>query len=433
MTRKVWPQSDAGSPGCALFGSRVARLACRGTVGVLVAVMWALPAGAEIVFDKLTNCGGVAAVDGLLRSTPADLISSCRVPDSPAERLFLGGQIPAGFCLLKKPPVPFLRDFSCIASANANITDLLCFRPARASDIAQYKEHNTQEPLASLVNKYKADSAKCPTSNATSADAQRTLSPPIINAAAKFDFGFVLPLGRGRMTYSRVLHAFATIAPGIATPQLDAVEYIYFYRGSPEASSENVIEIGPWALGSNQASEKAWSSAVEEGYRTQGATAFMDNWIVSIEKRDGVAFSDADKRAFLNGLEDALGRSLVQSGFEPVTANDLTAAGTSIAGIREQAVKSMGFGKLGLINILERMGLFESKRSPLCTSMGGSIIAIVIAFGPTPNVQSEFGGIALVIAGVGQCGLRAGATKALSVSAMKGARDALISALRTSQ
>lgn len=183
---------------------------------------------AEVQFDQLSACDDLSNAMNSLRA-PA---RSCRQPRTSVEsamvaRFRYSDQVK--LCWLSSSPSEALSRFACLRTETGDgVRSLHCIAPADRTDVSYYRDNYTSV-YAPRVAQYLKDANRCAIGNGNATKAVRTLLSPIIGIVARFDLGFVLPVGRGEVGDSVIVHGYASVDPDVAGEGAE-IEFVTMWR-----------------------------------------------------------------------------------------------------------------------------------------------------------------------------------------------------------
>lgn len=194
----------------------------------IIALSTAGLARAEVQFDQLSACDDLSNAMNSL-SAPA---RSCRQPRTSVEsamvaRFRYSDQVK--LCWLDSSPSEALSRFACLRTDTGDGARALnCITPADRMDISHYRDNYTSV-YASRVAQYLKNANQCAIGNGNATKAVRTLLSPIIGIVARFDLGFVLPVGRGEIGDSVIVHGYGSVDPDVAGEGAE-IEFVTMWR-----------------------------------------------------------------------------------------------------------------------------------------------------------------------------------------------------------
>lgn len=201
-------------------------------LAVLAAVLCAGRSAAEIRLDQLASCDDLARAMASLQS-PA---RGCRGAANSIEAAMVARLrfVPGTrHCWLSRAPTESLGRFACLRSdAPDGSPHLDCVAPAQLSDLEGYREdYETVHAARSLA--YLRAASTCAVGNRNATRAVRTLMPFLVAQVARFELGFALPVGRGSVGTSVIVHGFASVDPELGS-DVELLEFVSMYRRGGE-------------------------------------------------------------------------------------------------------------------------------------------------------------------------------------------------------
>lgn len=362
-------------------------------------------ASAELRLDALRACSEIAALIQSMRSPSPVFASDCRSANEALERAIdqrLGPD--ARLCVVRSPPAPFLNGYSCVTIPAKLGATLDCVRRAELLEVAAFKQE-FREKGSSRAIEYMEVASKCEVTNANTTVAPPTTFSPLLAVIAKPEIAFVSPIGKGRQTDSYIQHGFASTDPTISGNAPAAIEFVSILVGGATYSpNEEKRQIGDWIVRTDRAKEM--NSALNEFYKKNNVPAFADGALYTLQNTGNSPTTQSAKIAFLRRLQAAIVRGLEVEGFEDMPDSEFVAkAGKSRADFGAAMVNNMPYGRRhwltgdapGYIHIL-----FNTSR-PACTETGGVFATYLMSINPLPDVETDFGSLIVMTAGIGRC------------------------------
>lgn len=367
-----------------------------------------------INLDRLNACDDIATLNESLRSTPMPKSSECRSPIGALENSLYersGGRHTA-LCFLRSTPAPFLEGFSCAQTPSKTGAAITCFRSARLADIKFYKE-NYKDRFADLVSKYQVSASKCTVTNGNATVAVPTTFPPLLTFISTFEFGFISPLGEDRRTDSFVQHGYASTAPSIAGEAPSALEYVYLLIGTtPYASNDKKQTIGDWVVNVDE-SEEADKEFSKE-FRKRNIPMIINSTSYHLENLAGSNYSLSEKLKLIDGLQNVIVKGYEDEGFEEMSDDYLKSeTGRNRDELITDFAKLIPYGTAVPMKLGRTIHILMNEKRPSCTRNGAGVVGVYLfSFQPVSEVESDFGDIVIMVAGIGDCSksLRASTT-----------------------
>jgi len=338
-----------------------------------------------------------------------------------------GSPTDATLCFTRRSPSTFLNGFDCMSSEYKGAGSLVCFRDFRFDDVAEYKEHYNDR-YAEKVAKYLDSAAKCPVSNGDSTIAPRTLLPPQLGLIARYAFGYVLSLGSGVKTDSYILHGVATLDPSISGDS-KAIEFVSILVGGVTPAARKQTDATGESVGEYRLSIDDSSDYTEQMVRfikrQSGLTSFVDARFFDIRKplselpdQDDTRFdddsrNDASRKKLLFKWRNAIIEWLQDKDFDRVSDRKMKeATGNTIQQAQRNVLEHSPYAfRENQSALIGRPYIFTTS-VPSCTENDdGAIIAMIMTMAPEKHVGDNFGSIAFVLIGVGECGHRYSSTR----------------------
>jgi hypothetical protein len=369
---------------------------------------WPSVALTEVNLDKLTACDDVARLYEFVKEKLPMASSSCLSPRSILEKELArrSGFDTSQLCFHQSAPTSFLEGFSCISLDVKNSAELVCFRSADEADIKLYKEQY-KEKYAAAEKKYLSAAAACSASNGDSADAPATILPPLLSLVSRLEFGFITSLGRERPSHSAVVHGYATTDPEISGNAPSALEFVYLIANAPKYSSTSEQKrVGSWLIQIDE--DEDFDEYFNQEARRRRMPMMIDSTSYHLERQTEASVSQNAKLVLTEKLQRAIAKSLEDEGFETISGAKLKAdTGMDSAEMVEEITKRMPFGtrQKPLIRLGSTLLILSNEQRPKCTQerTGGAMGVYLAVNQPVPEVTSDFGGVMLMIVGLGEC------------------------------
>lgn len=189
------------------------------------------PAEATVHLDQLSACDDLTELFDSLRSWPDD----CGSPRDPVEAALLkynGLNTQMRQCFLKNPPSGVLAGFDCVVAQYSKTRTIACFREATAAVVHDYKDR-FQGVYAAKVVDYLNAAAKCSVGNGDPTVGPSNALPPYLWPALKYDFGFILPVGRGPIGLSTIVHGYGHSDPDFGSVPEPVFEFVTTWINTP--------------------------------------------------------------------------------------------------------------------------------------------------------------------------------------------------------
>jgi hypothetical protein len=227
----------------------------------------------------------------------------------------------------------------------------------------------------------------------------------LLSLVSRFEFGYITSLGTGRPSDSSVVHGYAATDPTISGDAPSALEFVHVLVGMPKHSRAGERKtVGDWVVYVDDAREL--DKGLNEQARRQRVPIVTDVTLYELERHTTHSVPQSAKLAGLERLQRAIARSLEDEGFEAVSDDDLKAhTGMSSREFAEQVMKNVSFGwkQNAPVKFAPTLLILLNEKRPRCAKDGGAMAAYLMAVEPTPEVDADFGGIALFLVGMGEC------------------------------
>ncbi|CAI8813616.1 hypothetical protein [Pseudomonas chlororaphis] len=355
---------------------------------------------AEINLNILNNCKNIQELMGRLRD--GEFSQTCREPNGSLEESLYkkAGSSHSDLCFLEQNPAVGLEGFSCMLISSEPKNTIFCMRPARASDINEYKEKYKEKYVATALDYLKGASA-CPASNGNATFSVATLQPILAALISKDQFGFIAPIGKGRKTDSYVIHSYSITA--LNDRQVpDAIEYIYALSHGkfPDQQDVRTIEVGNWKI---EIDDENFSGVMNAWLMQQPVPARAKSIIFSISN-DFASNSIDEKNEALSDISDQIIKDLKSEGFSNITKNYFTQAK------KEEIVKALsmsspiGFQGRPMGNINPDFQILVNEARPACAQNKEGATGVYIFTGaPEAGIKSDYGSVVFSAFGMGEC------------------------------
>jgi hypothetical protein len=315
-----------------------------------------------------------------------------------------------------------------------NGASLICFRDAALSDVRRYKDLYGDK-YAEPVSKYLGAAAACAVTNRDSSIAVGTLFPQLLTIISKFEFGFISSLGKGSHTDSAAIHGYASTDPSISGNPPTAIEFVNVFTGGQKYAPQGVRKnAGDWAIYIDD--NKDTNRKTNEELRKKHSPLVIEMTSYTFKRSTGDSLSQSDKNRILEGLQKAIAGALEDEAFETWSESDIKArTGKASGELADQIASNMSYGAMGSPVKLGRMVLvLMNEKRPRCTAGGqGAMAAYILYTQPLPDVKTDYGGIGLIIAGVGSCRRSSATTRTYIRGLIESANDQLLKALESNQ
>ena len=341
---------------------------------VVSALLLAPCAYAELLFNKLDSCEEIEGLQKYLANRPKAIDSECRLAKTDLERSLKrrAGIDASKLCLMRSNPSPMLNDFSCfriLADVAVDGTILTCFRAAVREDIDDY-QHQYAQKYANARVRYLASAVGCGVSNGDSSDSTATLFPPVLKLISQYEFGFIMGLGVGRPAKSSISHGYAATDPTIRSNVPSAIEYVSLLIGStPTPINVSRKEIGNWSVLTRALSEI--DDVMGARFRRLRIAVKVRTTEFEIYKLAGRHYSEAEKLALIEKLQEKIARLLEEEGFYSGSEKALIEElGLQSEGLIDEMNRSVPFGdrRRRPARLSSKLVLMANEERPVCAS-----------------------------------------------------------------
>jgi hypothetical protein len=377
-------------------------------------------ANAQVNLNRLTACADIASTAAQLRAQKTAAESSCRRPRSALERAFFSrnGGYPSALCLLREAPASFVEGFSCVQTPELKGTSsITCFRSAVTAEIEQYQKNYT-ERFAARATQYTKSIKQCPATNGSASFVQATTFPPMLAAIAKLEFGFMSPLGSGRVTDSYVQHGYATTDPSLGDGVPGGIEFVAMLidgkRPTREARGGDRQKIGKWELTTKR------DLNIDEFIKMQRKATgeFIAGAIAAYEiENENATASMPQKVTGLNTISRRVVSVFRENDFDQLSASEFEdRTGKRLSDIVKTFQEATPYGRRSLaLRQINAATVVLKEDNTGCTLNGrGAVMAFILTLKPVPDVEPDFGEIVVFLVGVGNCGRGAPARRYLN-------------------
>jgi len=346
--------------------------------------------------DKLSQCQDIARL-----SAPATFwTSNCRAPQGELEES-LDQRTSGKLCFISTPYVQMLSGFSCVKVVDGTGKDLTCFRAAKRSDILSYKQNYTDVTMQH-AHAYQIAASQCDVTNGNTTVAVSTTMPIVVAFIARFELGFISPLGHGKKTDSFIQHGFASIDPAIVNNGTDAVEYIDLLQGgnlNPERGE--ISRVGEWVLTTNH---PEFNTDLMKG---SGQTIVQNGMSIRLTNNSTPAKSDAQKLEIIRHYQRLLDKMLAEEGFSVIRTFQFDDP------IISQFANAVPYGRREFGGqATERVIIFMNNSNPICSDHNlGALGVLSLTSRPRKNIASDYGDFNFVVYGLGTCATHQPAVK----------------------
>jgi hypothetical protein len=366
-----------------------------------------------ISFDKLSDCSGLATIKAHLDGA---LSLSCRPPRGQLETKIMSRVATlqgTRVCLLSNPPTPRLTNFSCVDQVFPGGRELTCFRGVDKIILRDYADKYDSVYRTAAV-KYLDASAHCALANGDAAAAPSSLFPPILDSVAKPRFGFYLGMGKELVSHTRAYHGYADVDPDIEG-RLGAIEIVDLLK--VDQSVSNPVIPNPTNI------PKGISLTIDD---SPGTRRTLVQTFENQLKRPAVAkvrlvdfkyggpqnISLTKRQRDLDDWQDGVANILQRAGFRDVTQSDLEGSPfTTPDDMREWIIRNSPFSQQDKDRRMlgPHLVLLVSDEVASCFQ-----VAEVMVKEPEEGVRVDYGGIVIMLLGVGNCHAAEGVSGTLS-------------------
>jgi hypothetical protein len=381
-------------------------------------------------FTRLTACDEIARLHASLERDPRSLARECTSPTGFLERALwerLGRPPQDQVCMLPQPPARFLEGFDCLVLVKGNSGSLSCFRLAPEMDLDDYQRRFDTD-YAARESAYLRAASRCAATNGDAAVAPRTSGDQLLGWISRMEMGYIAKLGQGRTTNSAVSQTYAQLDAAIGRTGLIETVTVFVNKDPLSGRGEKRVA-GPWTtwLEGDGTGVEVMRSAL----RQQGIPFFGRELSISIERADG-DWSQARKQDQLEHWQDRLADTLRDAGFDDVDEDDVAGSGLSLETFRERMVASLSPGAQAASRLSpsRKLILLQHRRaSSPCPARRGAMMAMIMGMDPPPGAGSEFGSVAVVVVGIGACGIASSPSARFIQDAIDESRDDFYSLL----
>lgn len=194
----------------------------------------------DIRLDKLSDCVGLAAIRMRLDSP---IGRNCRSPRDPIETRLMSMLATSDqnkACLLITPPTDKLNGYSCIDLQINSDRELSCFHIADSSVLSRYVT-DYDSRYSTSVKAYLKAASQCPIGSGDASEAPPSTFPSVFKAFAgtslKTGFGFTLIIGKRADHNALAYHGYAKLDPVLARNPYGAVEVFDMFKLNQSSGS----------------------------------------------------------------------------------------------------------------------------------------------------------------------------------------------------
>jgi len=354
---------------------------------------------AAINYNLLNSCEQIEELSNKIANE--EFSTSCREPETEIEYKIYenSGENYSSICFLKSPPASGLEGFSCMMESAQIKNSVTCVRPASAEDISDYKNSYQNGPQQRTYD-YLEEAAACTASNGGATFAAPTLLPRLAGLISKYEFGFISPIGKGRKPNSYVMHGYSTTA---SNQPPGGIEYVFVLTNGnfPAYEDREILKIGDWEV---EIDREGFNEIFNEWLDNQSVPAHSKSIIFNISNSGFAARTMSQKKDSLSEISHKITRNFIAENFSPIPEKSIPEA--TREAISEMFDKSMplGFQGIPLGEFERKFKILINEKRPSCTNSNkGAIGAYSFIQYPRPNIKSEYGSIAITIAGMGKC------------------------------
>jgi hypothetical protein len=293
-----------------------------------------------------------------------------------------------------------LTGFSCVDTALKGAREITCFRELKASVLTDYKT-NFESVYSHQLDRYLAAAKQCSVTNHDATAVPNSLFPMILNPIATPQFGYVVGIGKGRVTSSRAYHGFAKLDPALGSSwgAIDVVDIINV-PGATLGDQSLPQETGPPLTVSISRMPEVESQIATNMRRTYGVAAHARAQVFDFQYNGSKSIPLTQKTNDLGRWQDGVADILERSDYEEYTDEELETAGVTRADLRERMVSHLDFGTRTIANkqIGNKIYILHRDDRGDCGH-----VADVIVYLPEPNVKADYGQLALILSSFGHC------------------------------
>lgn len=373
-------------------------------LAALLAVFLPTAAAGEINLDRLAFCDDIAEVYRAL-GVPQNG-DDCRRPSLGLESELIrrSNRDSSQLCMVPPPPGRLLQGFSCVKLNVKKGAFLSCFRSASKEDVEKFKE-SYKDDFVEPASRYMSAAAQCRTSNGDSSYAPASLFPPVLALISRYEFGYVVGLGKGNPADANVIHGYASLDPALSAFGRGAIEFVNFNVGTVSDEKKAApLSIGEWLVTIDEM--VPMTDAMNEELRKRKLPVKFDGIAFELNQNESSPrMDDTGKLHNLESLQDALTDFLIEEGFERMSDSVLEEeAGFSAQDFVAEVTKRLPFGSNRRVTIHDKFNVLLRESPPSCARSGkGAMGAYVFAIRPAPLVKSDFGEVSVMIIGIGAC------------------------------
>lgn len=363
-------------------------------------------ASAEIHFDQLSACGDVHLVLRQLRSGFVPPKQDCGRTRTPIERALLqrlGPQPAVRICLLRRAPTDTLGRFDCIRTDYGDSSSLLCIADADGDDIADYRNHyNDRYEVRSKA--YQRAAGSCPDSNGDVAETAITMTPHLLRYVSRMEFSVLQRWDLPEPSNGYAIHGYASVDSKIelAPEKIEFVEFSYARKPPVVPQGREFTTVGGWSIGLDDGGLPEMRKAA----RKQGVPFLMEIIDIEIRHKLPAPHTPQQKDELLAAWRDGFRKQLLAERYRIYTDEQLKReSGQSYDDIKAMVGRMQPYANRAGIAESMRMSLefLINQHAPGCVKREGAMAAAIFATPPMAGVASEYGGLQVVLFGLGAC------------------------------
>jgi hypothetical protein len=352
----------------------------------------------DLSLDKLSDCQELASLKVLLSRK---MSTDCRQPRTKLERAVesqFAATTAVDTCLLSSAPVPRLAGFSCFEVMSNLQRELACFKPVDKALLDDYLGKYSSQYRDKVVL-YLQAARQCPVGNGDAGAAPNSLLPPFFGSMSKARFGFALEVGNEKK--SQIYHGYADIDPKLDPGGLGAIEVFDFLNVSeatvvppPVCQSKDGMVL---TMDDAQEGRKNVESALS---RQTGLRATVKMRFIDLTYCGTQDVPDATKRSDLDDWQDQLKYILAVTDYRELDDEELAKSPfKNTDEMRDLMARNLPFAQRNGNRVLgPHVAFLIDDAHQQCAA-----VAEVMVLEPESGVKTDYGSIAILMLGVGDC------------------------------
>jgi hypothetical protein len=252
------------------------------------------------------------------------------------------------------------------------------------------------------VNNYLKAARQCSVGNGDATAAPNTLFPPFLNSIARARFGFALQVGNERK--SQIYHAYADLDPTFDASGEGAIEVLDFLRvkgkvapTTPESPSDSSSQGMTLKIEDALDGRRSLESVLR---RQSGLPAVVKLRFIDFNYSGSENIPIATRQSDLDDWQEEMSYLFDLADYREPEPEELAKTPFhDIDGLRDLIAKNQPFGQRNSSRTLSsHIILRVDDRYPQCAA-----IAEVMVLYPEQGVKNDYGSMAIILIGLGDC------------------------------